>query len=208
MPIGGADGIGINLNQPSDTESAGLGDDRIRSLTSSFQQLLDAEHNVPTAGGNSVGYHRFGSARPYYGTQSQVSSSGSDARIMVTSDTSRLFGAGSGGTVMLGAGPGALSIGSGVVFPQRHYWVEEVGKGVTNASGTTTITFPNSGYSGAPFVQVTTISEGGAGARTDQIATLTHPTATEVTVYIVLASTSVGLSTVSFFWRSLGTRCL
>src|SRR6185436_16344531 len=143
--------IGWDENSPPDTESAGLGDDRIRSLRTSLRVGLDGEHVWPSASGDA-GVHRLGSGRPYYGLQSAVSSSGSDGRLMQTSDTSRLFGVGSGGTSFIG-GPTVLSAGSfpGTV-PQRHYWAEEFGEGKTAASGTTTVGFPNSGYSGKPFV--------------------------------------------------------
>lgn len=152
MPIGGANGIGWDENSPPDTESAGLGDDRIRSTKSSVRQTLDSEHNFPSTGGDSVGYHRFGSARPYYGAQSLVSSSGSDGRLMLTSDTSRLFAVGSGGTSFIG-GATVISAGSfpGAV-PQRHYWAFEFGLGRITNSASTTVSFPNSGFSGAPFV--------------------------------------------------------
>lgn len=50
MPIGGSN-IGWDAGQPADTENAGLGDDRIRSLKTSVQEALDNEHNFPSGGG-------------------------------------------------------------------------------------------------------------------------------------------------------------
>src|SRR5439155_682045 len=94
---------------PSDSENAGLGDDRIRSLKSSVRVGLDGEHVWPSGGGDA-GVHRLGSGRPFYGPQSLVSSSGTDGRLMVTSDTSRLFHVGSAGTMFLGS-QGVLSVG-------------------------------------------------------------------------------------------------
>lgn len=156
MPTIGGINAGWDNTQPADTENAGLGDDRIRSMKTSVQQALDAEHNFPSGGGANTGYHVLGSARPYYGLQSAVSSSGSDGRLMLTSDTSRLFGVGSGGTVLLG-GWGSLSVDTttGITWPQRAYWALEFGLASSDANGRLQVTFPNSGFSGVPLTQIT-----------------------------------------------------
>ena len=75
---------------------------------------------------------------------------------MQTSDTSRLFHVGSGGTSFIG-GAGVPSMGSfpGGIPPQRSYWAIEIGEGKTSASGSTIVTFPNSGFSSTPFVVMT-----------------------------------------------------
>lgn len=208
MPIGGADGIGHDESVPGDTESVALGDDRIRSVKTSLRQVLDSEHNYPSAGGNAVGYHRFGSARPYYGPQSAVSSSGSDGRVMLTSDTSRYFAVGSGGTSLIG-GPTVISAGSFPGgLPQRHAWVEEFGMSATTSKGTIAVTFPNSGYSGAPYVFITPTA---AGAGSSAFSILFAPTACAVTatsfVATMLDSTGNYCQS-SFFWRSIGSRVL
>lgn len=202
MPIGGSN-IAWNNSDPPDTESAGLGDDRIRSLKTSVQEGLDNEHNWPSGGGANTGYHRFGSARAYVGTQSLVSSSGSDGRIMLTSDTSRLFHVGSAGTSFIG-GPTVISVGSypGLAPPQRFIWVEEFGDGKT-VSGATQITIPNSGYSGNPFVFLTAFNTNVVA----QIMTLAAVSPTQFTVRSS-ATDLVGNSTTTFFWRSIGTRTL
>lgn len=147
--------------------------------------------------------HRLGSARPYVGTQSLVSSTGTDGRLMATSDSSRLFGVGSGGTVLYG-GPTVLSAGSfpGTV-PQRALWVEEFGEGRT-VSGTTIVAIPNSGYSGKPYVFLTAYDQAGAVA---QIMYLTSVTATQFTARSS-ATNLLGTSSTSFFWRSVGSRTL
>lgn len=193
----------FDLNSPPDTESAGLGDDRIRSTKTTLQQVLDDEHAFPSGGGANVGYHRFGSARPYYGTQSAVSSSGTDGRLMLTSDTSRLFGVGSGGTVLLG-GPTAMLGGEypGTV-PQRHYWAEEWGAGTTGSTGSVTITFPRSGFSGLPNVQVTL-----ATPVTGIDASLQIHTVDGASVIVSAIGSGSFLSDQNFFWRSLGSRVL
>ena len=201
MPIGGSN-IGWDNTSPADTESAGLGDDRIRSLKTSLQEGLDNEHNWASGGGANTGYHRLGSARPFYGTQSAVSSSGSDGRLMLTSDTSRLFGVGSGGTVLLG-GPTVLSIDSFPgSTPQRHYWAIEFGV-VTASSGTANITFPNSGFSGVPFVQATAHTGGGS----IPVVTIETRTASGATLRLV-DSVAGGPINADIGWLSIGTRVL
>lgn len=192
--------IGWDEASPSDSESAGLGDDRIRSFKTSVRIGLSAEHTWPSAGGDA-GIHLLGSARAYYGAQSLVSSSGTDGRMMVTSDTSRLFGVGSAGTVMLGAGPFALSIGTtaGISFPQRHYWAMEMGEVQTNSSGTTHVTIPNSGYSGVPFVFSQTTFD-------TYVVTITERTATQFVVKTFLEASTPLTATVQ--WMSVGTRVL
>lgn len=196
---------------PADTESLGLADDRQRSIKTTFQQVMDDEHNFPAAGGSVVGYHRLGSGRAFFAAQSLVSSSGTDGRFMVASDTSRLFGVGSGGTVLLGAGPGALSIGSvtaHVSFPQRTYWVEEIGLGVTGSDAAVTVTFPNSGFSGTPFTQLT--NQIIAGGNPALLSVKSEENATTFTVYSKTDGSGSGASVTGsrFFWRSAGTRVL
>lgn len=91
--------------QPSNTSNAGLADDELRSLKSALATGLGTDLFWPGSGGGSAasaGEMRPGKARAYFGTESQVSGVTSGA-LMVTSDTSRLFGLTSGGTVFLGS---------------------------------------------------------------------------------------------------------
>jgi hypothetical protein len=190
--------IGWDESLPSDSESAGLGDDRIRSLKTSLRIGLDGEHVWPSGGGD-VGVHRLGSARPYYGAQSLVSSTGTDGRLMVTSDTSRLFHVGSGGTMFLG-GATALSAGSQPVGGSRFYWATEFGSDSFQVGqGSRAVVFPNSGFSGAPFVFVTcsggSFAIGVSGANTTNLG-------------FTAVYTPVQGSLVGFNWLSIGTRTL
>lgn len=193
--------IGWNESNPADTESAGLGDDRIRSLTTSIRQGLDTEHVWPSAGGDA-GAHRLGSSRPYYGPQSAVSSSGTDGKTMVTSDTSQFFHVGSGGTSLVG-GPTVLSLGTFPgSLPQRAQWVEEIGLAtVSNGTTMVAVTIPNSGFSGRPLIfltqnEVIGTSQYGTGAWN------ITPTSFSITLDRAAASN------VTVAWRSLGTRTL
>lgn len=201
-----------NEGSPGNAESAGSGATILRSLETSLRFGFNDEHHWPSAGGDNVGYHRFGAARPFIGTQSRVSSSGSDGRLMVTSDTSRLFAVGSGGTVLLGGATG-LSFGSFPgATPQTHYWAEEFGSVLLPSSGSTTIIFPNSGFSGVPYTFVTSYSINSTSTAspnpTASINTDLASTATQVRVVATAqfaAGTSVNTPT-TLFWRSIGSR--
>lgn len=195
--------IAWDENSPPDSESAGLGDDRIRSLKTSLRVGLDGEHVWPSASGDA-GVHRLGSARPFYGVQSLVSSSGSDGRLMHTSDTSQLFGVGSGGTSLIG-GATVLSCGSfpGTV-PQRHYWAVDFGAGVTDSSGSATVTIPNSGYSGIPNVFVTQTNAVIVGSPRIMWVNLKSASAFHVSS---VNQSFIGIAT-NFDWMSIGSRVL
>lgn len=189
--------IGWNESNPQDTDSAGLGDDEFRSLKTSLRIGLDGEHVWPSGGGDA-GVHRLGSARPYIGTQSLVSSSGTDGRLMWASDTSNFFHVGSGGTAFIG---GARVISAGSYVGTRSYWAEEFGEGKTAASGSTSIAYP-SVFNGKPYV----------------VATAVPSSLLQAASWVVLGSVSASgfaaasyntggaQSSVSFFWHAIGTR--
>lgn len=183
---------------PQDVESAGLGAQRIQSLKTAIRTGLDGEHVWPSGGGDAGG-HRLGSGRPYYGVQSLVSSSGTDGRLMVTSDTSRLFHVGSAGTMFLGS-QRAISAGSAPVGGQTFVWVEEFGTVGTLGALTTTVTFPNSGFSGKPFVFLMASAEGVGGASFLPYLKAVTPTN--------FAMGDGFNSTYTLYWRSIGTRAL
>jgi hypothetical protein len=193
--------IGWDEGSPADTESAGLGDDRIRSLKSSVRIGLDSEHVWPSGGGDA-GVHRLGSARAYYGTQSLVSSTGTDGRLMTTSDTSRLFQVGSGGTALVGGATAILGGAFPGTVPQRHYWALDAGAQEASTGDQESIAF-NSLYSGLPFV------------------TLSAHTTTNKTILLHIRTLGAGSMAVSSYltaggfasghtinWMSLGTRVL
>ena len=198
MPI-----ISWDENKPAGQDSLGIGDDQIRSDKSALRTAIDTEHVFPSTGGDA-GVHRLGSARPFYAAQSLVSSTGSDGRLMATSDTSRLFGVGSGGTVLYG-GPTVLSAGSfpGGVAPQRFYWAIEFGIGQTR-SGATTIGFPNSGFSGSPFVILQSIND---GISTSDLVWTQQASKTDFNV-LSTRTNGASASSTSFYWLSIGSRVL
>lgn len=198
--------IGWNESAPQGSDSLGAGDDEIRSLKTSVRIGLDGEHVWPSGGGDA-GVHRLGSGRPFVGAQSLVSSTGTDGRLYWASDTSNFFHTGSGGTAFVG-GARVISAGSypGGVAPQRYYWAMEFGEGRIKTSGGTVITFPNSGFSGAPFTQLQA-SRQTSGSGDWAIAILDTVSATAMTV-IAINESGAGLSNCSFFWQSIGSRVL
>lgn len=205
MPLGGIT-PGWDSTVPPDSENAGLGAQRIRSLETALQQILNSEHNFPASGGPNTGYHLLGSARAFYGAESTVSSSGTDGRLMVTSDTSRFFHVGSGGTMLLG-GQSAILIGASV--KQTSYWALETGQATLDSNGSATITIPNSGYSGAPTVTVGAQKLASAPNTYRPYAWVEgNPTATSFSVSCWDATSNSGASRANVFWMSLGTRAL
>src|SRR2546428_1122450 len=192
-----------NEAAPQDTDSVGQGDDEIRSLKTSVRNGMAEEHLWPSASGGNFGVHLLGSARPYYGPQSLVSSVGTDGRLMVTSDTSRLFHVGSAGTMFLG-GQNALSAGSSPVGGQRFYWAIEFGT-ENPASQIHVVTFPNSGFSGAPFVSVSAQTQVGTRAIFPVARGITGAT---MTVDSWLTDFATRASGHSLTWFSIGTRTL
>lgn len=209
MPIGGS-AVSWAEGVPAGSEQIGLGDNRIRSLKTSVREGLDNEHVWPSDGSTVavVGAHRAGSARAYHGTQSRVSSGDTNGRMMIASDTSRLFGVGSAGTVLLGAGPLSLSLGSmvGITHPQRAYVAVEVGA-TSSASSMHQVTFPNSGFSGIPFVMVSAATEAAGGNAPGKFVRIIGITASEFSAQVISSENGDALDT-NIQWISIGTRTL
>ncbi len=199
---------------PANSESVGLGAARIRSVKTSEQQATDSEHVWPSAGG-IVGQHRAGSARAFYGPTSELSASDTstvaNGRLMVTSDRTRLYSVNSLGASMLGAGPGSLSIDTtaGMSFnPQNTRWVMEVG--VTSNGSAIVVTFPNSGFSGIPFLQVSIYTQPAGSAPGDaaRLWKLDRLTASGFSGQIVDSTNNVSRNDAGIMWQSVGTRAL
>lgn len=199
---------------PAAGESVGLGDDRIRSVKTTLRQALDSEH-VWAAAGGTVGQHRAGSARAFFGPQSSVSLSDSsnvaDGRMMIASDTSKLFGAGSGGTVLLGPGPLALSVGSylPVTFPQRLQLVVEMGDVLTGSGGTFNVTFA-SAFSTAPRVFATSsaTSASNGNITVGVVTNVLGISASAFSGYMRYTNDGVLTSAQTASWLAIGHRAL
>lgn len=206
MPLGGIT-PGWDESVPADSENAGLGALRIRSFQTAVQQILDSEHNFPSAGGANTGYHRLGSGRAFYDVESNVSSSGTDGRLMVTSDTSRFFHVGSAGTMFLGgqASPQLSAPG------QTSYWAIETGtiSGGWNSNGSVTVAIPNSGFSSTPIVMVTALVPNAGPFNQHVIAYLaTNPTPTSFSVVAWDQASNSAVSRANALWVAIGTRAL
>lgn len=218
MPIGGS-AVSWDEATPAGSESIGLGDDRIRSLKTAIREGLSNEHVWPSDGStlNRVGAHRYGSARAHWGLQSHVSTSGdsfSAGRMMITSDTSRLFSVAStvednsskASAFMLGAGPLAPSFHSflGVFTPnadQLAHIVVQVGH--SSASSAHAITFPKS-YNGIPFVFVSADSEALSGNKPGKFARIIGVSQSQLSVQMISSENGDALDS-GVYWLSIGS---
>jgi len=195
--------IGWDETKPAGQDSLGLGDDEIRSLKTALRSGLDAEHVWPSVGGDA-GVHRLGSARVFMGTQSLVSSSGTDGRLMVTSDSSALFHVGSAGTMLLGSRQAVL-MGNDLVGGQRSYWAHEIGETLASIGGVTVVSIPNSGFSGIPTVVVSGESNGATSIAIMPVVIARTATSFTVASYDHSANFISGHT---LLWSSFGTRTL
>lgn len=197
--------IGWSESAPANSDNLGAGAGEIRSLKTALRTGLDAEHTWPSTGGDA-GVHRLGSARAYVGTESAVSSSGTDGRLMVASNTSRAFHVGSTGTMLLGGSNVLFMEVAGLLnaLPQTHYWASFTTAGLLGSLGTAIVSFPNSGFSGIPFLLANY-----TGASPTQLIGVhaVSGSATQCTVYGFTSSGSAPINT-PFRLISIGSRVL
>ena len=144
MALGGAN-VGWNEGVPSSLSAAGLGEADIRSVKTAVRNALDSEHVFGSSGGAGTGAHRKGSAVAFYGTASALSSTDTNGRVMVTSDTSRLFHAGSDNTIFLGGRfvpemySGLSIAGVNTVSKTSQAWTIEAGRFTFQLGSTGTV---------------------------------------------------------------------
>lgn len=204
--MNGASGVSWIETLPAATEPVGSVLTRFHSLKTAIRTGMDDEHNFPAASGSGFGYHRYGSTRAYVGTQSQVSSDGSDARLMVASDSSLLFGMSAVAPFFLG-GFGVISMisSAGSGFPQRHQWVMDSGT-IFNAGATdiSVATFQGSGYSGIPAVMFTSY----AGGSIDTSFTVVRSISTRHVAFSSVTSATGATSETTTHWFSVGSRAI
>jgi len=201
--IGGIN-TGWDNTSPAAGDDAGLGDDHFRSVKTSLQAILDSEHDFTTTGGTKTGMHRHGSALPYVGVQSNVSSGDTTGRLYYTSDTSRLFALGdttSTATVFLGS-KNVIEQATDTDGFDR-IWVEESG---ALFGGSGNVNF-GAGFDGLPIV---TCSEQSASVAAGAIAAVWVSDLTnQGCKFIRRTYVGAGVTTTSgstTMWRSLGTR--
>ena len=151
-----------NEASPADTDGAGTAASALRSLKANLATGLATSVYWPGSGGASAasaGWPKIGTARPLYGTQSQVSAY-ADAFLMLTSDTSRLFAVNSASTVFLG-GSRVIESSSTSMAANTHYVFAtgEIqnsvvgGYGVTFTQSPVLIVQPESGTLAAPMLR-------------------------------------------------------
>lgn len=171
MPLGGAV-ILWNEAKPAGSDSAGQGDDEMRSIKTSVRNALDSEHFFASSS-STAGAHRPGSARVFSGPRSELSASGDSfaaGRLMQTSDESKLYSVGTH-PVFLG-GPNVLSIASSrVTFPQVHRW--EMEGGIGTGSGHTVEVVFSTPFLAPPVVTVSALANQGTEREYAMLYTVT-----------------------------------
>lgn len=166
MALGGIN-AGYDTSDPADSKNAGLGAGDIRSFKTNIQGALDNEHQFPASGG-SMGGHRLGSARAFLGAASAISSSDTDGRLMLTSDTSRLYHVGSAVTQFLGgrfalefSASGASIAGTATASKVSQVMKMEAGQfTMPNASTGTTMNLQHAYIAGTVVAQCTAVYNG------------------------------------------------
>lgn len=218
MPLDGTS-ILWDESSPAGSEKVGLGDDRIRSTKTSVRAALDSEHYFASSS-STAGAHRPGSAVAFYGATSAVSSLSTttfpvsnNGRMMIDSTTTRLYSVGYGGASMLGAGPLGLSVDSaayigGIPFGSKQTlrWGMEVGIVASKAS-THRVTFPNSGFSAPPYLQISCYTQDIGGNDPARIVKLDAVSASEFSCQVVAAENG-DASTAGIMWYAIGPRAL
>ena len=144
-----------------------------------------------------------GSARAFYGTASEVSAF-RDGSLMVTSDTSRLFGLTSGASVLLGSSRAIVSDGSAIAaVPGSRRLIQS---GLTFASlGDSGHSFPTAYSSVPPSMLIQRIVDGDAGFDLGRRVSIAQIGTSSFTLRVENAG---GASAMTILWRSDGTRSL
>ena len=195
--------IGWNESEPSDSSGANLGATELRSLKTTLATALANALYWPGSGGASAasaGLPLPGKWRAFFGPQSAVSAN-ADGSLYVTSDTSRLFGTGSAGTMFLGS---AQALEQAAVPGGNARWVLSSGTAVASSAfsygsvSSGTLQSPLT-YNGLPVV------------------TFSLTTSTQTVLVGVLSALGTGSATVvaynlagapsvsTVYWQSLGT---
>lgn len=149
-----------NKPEPGDIPNAEL----CSLITSNKVALRTAlEHTIywSQSSGLSAGVSAYtdqppGSARAYYGTQSQVSATSVGGKLMVTSDTKRLFGLGSTTSWLLGSRQAIIGDGQAGTFTNNVRRMVQSGSTVGIAAGATIYRqdFPVAYTGVSPIVQL------------------------------------------------------
>ena len=224
MALGGV-AITWDENDPADADLVGLGAGDIRSTKTNLRGALDSEHHFAAAGGTS-GAHRKGSAVAFHGAASAVSSSDTEGRLMITSDTSRLYHVASSITMYMGgrAVPEAALVMNDRLVPSTYTstvtqaWAMECGAGqIPVGSANTAITLQHT-YIRAAAVFNPAIASGSPGWASYTVQAVNPATAAgsftgaTMTVYSMNAAGNnealTSGSTLDFTYMVMGFRAL
>jgi len=203
--------ISWDESKPAKTDNVAQGDDQIRSDKTALRTALGDEHNFPSTGGANSGYHKFGSARPFYGAISACSSSGTVARLFQTSDTSEVY-ADTGAAVFPVGGLFSLlgANAAGVYTPTAgsKYAVQFGASAIDASKSSVGINYAGSGFSGIPMTIVTLYST--TAVLNDVILAVDFQTGSNSRLTVVRYHTESSALTApatqsAFYWLSIGT---
>ena len=212
-------------NDPADADLVGLGAGDIRSTKTNLRGALDSEHHFASAGGAGMGAHRKGSGMAFYGAASAVSSSDTEGRLMITSDTSRLYHVASAVTMLLGSRQAveAAYVMNDRLVPSTYTstvtqaWAMECGSGrIPVGSGNTAITLQHTYLRGmaqfgpvGPYTASWVLFRPGNPAPSTDAATFTGATLTVYSVNTAGANEDLTSGqTLDFSYMVMGFRAL
>ena len=163
--------IGWDETKPADADGAYTAASALRSLKSNIAGGLSTAIYWPGTGGSSAasaGLPLPGVWRAFYGVESLVSTY-ADGALYITSDTSRLFGVGSGGTMLLGSSR-MIEYATAPSSPKNH-WVLSSGTlspGASFSAGNVILSYYSANTLGFPIIE--TLSGGNATVKVYNLA--------------------------------------
>lgn len=120
---------------------------------------------------------------------------------MITSDTSRLFGVGSGGTMLLGGASG-LQMTAYPTNPTRSFWAADIQTATSDVNGVAQVTWIASGFSA--LVGVVACQSNGTYLAQTALVSVATSTATGASI-LCFNSAGVALSGVTIMAFAIGT---
>jgi hypothetical protein len=113
-----------NENDPADTDLASLLGDDIRDLKLQIRERIDVEHFFPLVDDDTTGYHRQGSARPFYQSTAPANNPDAPGAIWIN-DTTGEVKRDNGTTwdsLSLGVPAGTIAMWSGLIAAIPDGW--------------------------------------------------------------------------------------
>jgi hypothetical protein len=191
-------------NVPSGSSAINLGDDDIRSLTTSLRIGLDDEHHWDsTLGDANRGTHRLGSARAYVDNQSNLSASGTSytGRLYWADDTGRLFVTPNSGVTAFSGSTAVIECGTSP--GQNARWVVQRGTVNTGADNAIQSRTFSPTYDASPVVNLTS-EQTDTGQFYPILATIEAVSASAVTFTTIMADSGASALAVPVHWAAFG----